>query len=165
MAYDLAFSEQRRPSHSQKWQWQKFIQGITAKNLKDKIVQFWQSYYQSQNQIRRIATIYAITVLILWFVGIVLYRLYYPDISIQEAFYATAILLLGGYGDLFGGVEFASQSKPSDAIPWWLRFFSLGLTLTGQAFVGVLYTLLTDALVTSRFHFFNSRPPYHNATI
>ncbi|MEH2286307.1 potassium channel family protein [Nostoc sp.] len=159
VAYDLAFSEQRRQSHSQKWQCQQFIQGITAKNLKDKIVQFWQSYYQSQNQIRRIATIYAITVLMLWLVGIILYRLYYPDISIQEAFYATAILLLGGYGDLFGGVEFASQSKPSDAIPWWLRFFSLGLTLTGQAFVGVLYALLTDALVTSRFHFFNSRPP------
>ena len=159
VAYDLAFSEQRRQSYSQKWQWQQFIQGITAKNLKEKIAQFWQSYYQSQNQIRRIATIYAITVLILWLVGIILYRLYYPEITIQEAFYATAVLLLGGYGDLFGGVEFASQSKPSDDIPWWLRLFSLGLTLTGQAFVGVLYAVLTDALVTSRFHFFNSRPP------
>ncbi|MEH1907076.1 MAG: NAD-binding protein [Nostoc sp.] len=159
VAYDLAFSEQHRKSHRQKWQWQHFIQGITAKNLKDKIAQFWQSYYQSQNQIRRIATIYAITVFILWLVGIVLYRLYYPDISLEEAFYATGVLLLGGYGDLFGGVKFTSQPQPSDHMPWWLRLFSLGLTLTGQAFVGVLYALLTDALVTSRFHFFNSRPP------
>ncbi|MEH2001369.1 MAG: NAD-binding protein [Nostoc sp.] len=160
VAYDLALSEQHRKSHNQRWQWQQFIQGITAKNLKDKIAQFWQSYYQSQNQIRRIATIYAITVLILWLAGIVLYRLYYPHITLQEAFYATAVLLLGGYGDLFGGVEFSSsQLEPSGHIPWWLRLFSLGLTLTGQAFVGVLYALLTDALVTSRFHFFNSRPP------
>ncbi|WP_298908526.1 TrkA family potassium uptake protein [uncultured Nostoc sp.] len=159
IAYELALSEQHRKSHSQKWQWQQFVQGITAKNIKDKIALFWQSYYQSQNQIRRIATIYAITVLILWLVGIILYRLYYPNITLQEALYATAVLLLGGYGDLFGGVEFASQSQLSDHMPWWLRLFSLGLTLTGQAFVGVLYALLTDALVTSRFQFFNSRPP------
>jgi Trk K+ transport system NAD-binding subunit len=159
VAYELAFSGQHRQSHNQSSRWQQFVRSITAKNLKDKIVQFWQSYYQSQNQIRRIGTIYAITVLILWFLGIVLYRLYYPDITLQEAFYATAVLLLGGYGDLFGGVEFASASKPSEDMPWWLRLFSLGLTLAGQAFVGVLYALLTDALVTSRFRFFNSRPP------
>ncbi|MEH2318814.1 potassium channel family protein [Nostoc sp.] len=159
VAYDLALSEQHRKSHRQRWQWQQFIQGITAKNLKDKIAHFWQSYYQSQNQIRRIATIYAITVLVLWLVGIVLYRLYYPHISLEEAFYATGVLLLGGYGDLFGGVEFTSQPEPSNQMPWWLRLFSLGMTLTGQAFVGVLYALVTDALVTSRFQFFNSRPP------
>ncbi|MFN6463003.1 MAG: potassium channel family protein [Nostoc sp. DedVER02] len=159
VAYELALSEQHTNKSYRHWQWQEFFQGIKAKNLKQKIVQFWQSYYQSQNQIRRIATIYGITVIILWFVGIILYRLYYPDITLQEAFYATAVLLLGGYGDLFGGVEFRSQSEPSDHIPWWLRFFSLGLTLTGQAFVGVLYALVTDALVTSRFQFFNSRPP------
>ncbi|MEH2234984.1 potassium channel family protein [Nostoc sp.] len=160
VAYELALSEEyTNKSHRQGWQWQEFVQGITAKNLKQKIVQFWQSYYQSQNQIRRIATIYAITVLVLWLVGIVLYRLYYPHISLEEAFYATGVLLLGGYGDLFGAVEFKSQPEPSNQMPWWLRLFSLGMTLTGQAFVGVLYALVTDALVTSRFQFFNSRPP------
>ncbi|MEH1791570.1 potassium channel family protein [Nostoc sp.] len=160
VAYELALSEQHtNKSYRQSWHWQEFLQGITAKNLKQEIVQLWQSYYQSQNQIRRIATIYAITVLILWLVAIVLYRLYYPDINLQEAFYGTAVLLLGGYGDLFGGVKFKSQPEPSVDMPWWLRLFSLGLTLTGQAFVGVLYALVTDALVTSRFHFFNSRPP------
>ncbi|MDZ8055632.1 MAG: potassium channel family protein [Aulosira sp. ZfuVER01] len=160
VAYELALSEQDTKNyHRQKWQWQQFFHSITPKNLLQKLGQFWQSYYQSQNQIRRIATIYAITVLTLWLLGIVLYRLYYPQITLQEAFYATAILLLGGYGDLFGGVEFASQAQPSDQMPWWLRLFSLGLTLTGQAFVGVLYALLTDALVTSRFQFFNSHPP------
>jgi Trk K+ transport system NAD-binding subunit len=85
VAYELALSEQHlNKSYRQSWQWQEFVQGIAAKNLKQKIIQFWQSYYQSQNQIRRIATIYAITVLILWFLGIVLYRLYYPDITLQE---------------------------------------------------------------------------------
>ncbi|BAU63251.1 TrkA domain-containing protein [Stanieria sp. NIES-3757] len=157
---ELALVEQplRRVNHS-KWRWQKIFQDITAKNLWQQIVEFWQSYYQSQNQIRRIATIYAITVFILWFLGIFIYRFYYPGITFQEAFYATAVLLLGGYGDLFGNVKFTSQLQASESMPWWLRLFSLGLTLIGQAFVGVLYALLTDALVTSRFQFFNSAPP------
>jgi Trk K+ transport system NAD-binding subunit len=159
VAEDLTLSEHLRESQRSRWQWQQFVRGITPKNLKEKIVRFWQSYYQSQNQIRRIATIYAITVLILWLLGIVLYRLYYPQITLLEAFYATAVLLLGGYGDLFGSVKFASQPLPSDHMPWWLRLFSLGLTLTGQAFVGVLYALLTDALVASRFQFLNRHPP------
>lgn len=157
---ELALLEQplRKVNHP-KWQWQKFFLNLTAKNLWQQIVEFWQSYYQSQNQIRRIATIYAITVFILWFLGIFIYRFYYPGITFQEAFYATAVLLLGGYGDLFGNVKFTSQLQASEYMPWWLRLFSLGLTLIGQAFVGVLYALLTDALVTSRFQFFNSAPP------
>lgn len=161
VAYELDLSEEdTKKYHRKRWQWKQFLQGITPQNLWQKIARFWQSYYRSQNQIRRIATLYAMTVIILWFIGIILYRLYYPNISLEEAFYATAVLLLGGYGDLFGGVEFASPPvQTSDYIPWWLRLFSLGLTLTGQAFVGVLYALLTDALVTSRFQFFNPHPP------
>ncbi|WP_138501300.1 potassium channel family protein [Nostoc sp. PA-18-2419] len=159
VAQDLALSEEyTSESQDSWWQWQEFLQAIAPKNLKQKIIRFWQSYYQSQNQIRRIATIYAITVLLLWLVGIILFCLYYPHITVQEAFYATAVLLLGGYGDLFGGVKFASQPQPSDNISWWLRLFSLGLTLTGQAFVGILYALLTDALVTSKFQFFKRHP-------
>ena len=161
VAYELyLFEQDTKKYHRQRWQWQQFIQGITPQHLWQKVARFWQSYYRSQNQIRRIATIYAITVIILWLFGIILYRFYYPNITLEEAFYATAVLLLGGYGDLFGGVEFASPPvQTSDYIPWWLRLFSLGLGLTGQAFVGVLYALLTDALVTSRFQFFNSHPP------
>lgn len=137
----------------------KFICSITLQNLKHKIIRFWQSYYQNQSQIRQVATIYLFTVIFLWLGGIILYTLYFPDITIQEAFFATAVLLLGGYGDLFGGVKYTSQAPPSEHMPWWLRFFSLGLTLAGEAFVGVLYATVTDALLGSKFRFFNGRPP------
>ncbi len=136
----------------------KILLGITIKNLKQKLAKFWQSYYQNQSQIRQVATIYLMTVFVLWFTGIVLYSLYFPEITTQEAFFATAVLLLGGYGDLFGGVKYASQPLPSENMPWWLRLFSLGLTLTGKAFVGVLYATVTDALLGSKFRFFSRRP-------
>lgn len=60
---------------------------------------------------------------------------------------------VGGYDELFGELplEFA--------IPWWLQWFSLFLTLAGTAFVGVLYALLTEALLSARFQFVTQRPP------
>lgn len=139
--------------------WSAIIQSIAPKKLKQKLAQIWSDNYQIQNQIRQVATIYALAVLLLWLCGIVLYSLYYPGINIVEAFYATAVLLLGGYGDLFGSVEFATQPVAAQQMPYWLRLFSFGLSLTGEAFVGVLYALLTASLLTSRFQFFNSRPP------
>ncbi len=125
-------------------------------NIKQKLVEFWQS--TAQYQTRRVAIICGVAVSVLWVLGIVLYSLHYPEIRFAEAFYAPVILLLGGYGDLFGGVEFAAQSTSAEQMPSWLRLFSLGLTLAGTAFVGVLYALLTEALLTAKFQFKN-RPP------
>jgi Trk K+ transport system NAD-binding subunit len=95
------------------------------------LFQFWQLGFRSQ--VRRVAVLYGITVLLLLAIGTFLFQAYYPGISCWAAFFDTAILLLGGYGDLFGNFQ---QLEP---IPWWLRLFSLGLTLVGTAFVGVLY--------------------------
>jgi Trk K+ transport system NAD-binding subunit len=115
------------------------------------LFQFWQLGWQSQ--VRRVALLYSITVLILLAIGTFLFEIYYPGISLWAAFFDTAILLLGGYGDLFGNFQ---QLEP---IPWWLRLFALGLTLVGTAFVGVLYAILTQALLASKFQFIQHRPP------
>ncbi len=115
------------------------------------LVQFSQLGLQSQ--VRRVAVLYGITVLILLLIGTLLFHQYYPGISLRAAFFDTAILLLGGYGDLFGNFH---QLEP---IPWWLRLFALGLTIAGTAFVGVLYAILTEALLSSKFQFIQHRPP------
>jgi Trk K+ transport system NAD-binding subunit len=134
-----------------RWQfWQEIAQVLSWGNLKQKLTAFWQSNYQ--HQARRVAVICGITVLILLLCGTLLFHWNYP-ITLRDAFYATAILLLGGYGDLFG------QLKLTIPIPWWLQLFSLGLTLVGTAFVGVLYALLTETLLTARFQLLRRRPP------
>lgn len=130
--------------------WQEISQTLSWGNLKQKLTAFWQSNYQ--HQVRRVAVICCITVLILLLCGTMLFHWNY-SITLRDAFYATAILLLGGYGDLFG------QLKLTMPIPWWLQLFSLGLTLAGTAFVGVLYALLTEALLTTRFQLLKRRPP------
>jgi Trk K+ transport system NAD-binding subunit len=115
------------------------------------LAQFWQLGWRSQ--VRRVAILYGMTVLVLLAIGTVLFQAYYPGISFWAAFFDTAILLLGGYGDLFGNFQ---QLEP---IPWWLRLFALGLTIAGTAFVGVLYAILTQALLSSKFQFIQHRPP------
>ncbi|MBE9127961.1 MULTISPECIES: potassium channel family protein [unclassified Coleofasciculus] len=136
--------------------WRRIAQRIVWKNLQPRLRKFWQLSYQYQT--RRVAFICGITVLFLLLCGTGLFGWYYPDITVRDAFYATAVLLLGGYGDLFGELP---QTAP---MPGWLQLFSLGLTLAGTAFVGVLYALLTETLLTARFQFYRRRPsvPQHN---
>jgi Trk K+ transport system NAD-binding subunit len=121
------------------------------KQLRRQLAQFWQLSFQQQ--VRRVAIVCGVIVLILLVIGTFLFRWHYRGINFLEAFYTTVILLLGGYGDLFGGFE------TGDSIPWWLQLFSLGLSLAGTAFVGVLYALLTEALLSSKFQFVQRRPP------
>ncbi len=141
------------------WQqlWQEIVLGRKWNNFKQKITHLFQTSHRYQSL--RVAIICGMTVLFLWCFGTFIYILNYPESNVIEAFYATAVLLLGGYGDLFGGINFKTPPEQAQNMPGWLRLFSLGLTLIGIGFVGVLYALLTDALLSSRFQFFNSYQP------
>ncbi|MDJ1184399.1 NAD-binding protein [Roseofilum casamattae] len=120
----------------------------------------WQNTYGDRwrhmvifQGIQSIAPICTIITIVLSIVGTFVFKSYYPDLSWLDAFYATAILLLGGYGDLFGNLE------PAVKIPAWLQLFSFSLTLVGTAFVGVLYALLTEALLSYKFNLLRRSPP------
>ena len=119
--------------------------------LKQQFRQFWQASFQQQ--VRRVAFACGLTVLLLLFVGTWLLHQSYPGLTFKSAFYGTAILLLGGYGDLFGNLQ---ESAP---IPWWLQLFALGTTVAGTVFVGVLYAVMTEALLSSKFQLAKRRPP------
>ncbi len=127
---------------------------VTIANLykfaRSKFTQFWQLNFQQQ--IRRVALICCAIVVMLLTIATVLFHQYYPNTTWRSAFYGSAILLLGGYGDLFGNFE------ANKTIPWWLQSFALCLSLTGTAFVGVLYAVLTEALLSSKFQFAKQRP-------
>ncbi len=127
----------------------KAIPRALGRHLQQQLRQFWQWMYQYQTH--RVAVICGATVLTLLICGTILFRWEY-SIDWQAAFNATATLLLGGYGDLFGDI------RPETPLSLGLQVFSLILALAGTAFIGVLYALLIEMLLTSRFHF-RSRPP------
>lgn len=119
--------------------------------LKERLGEFWALSFQQQG--RRVASICGLTVLGLLVLGAFLFHEYDPTISLGQAFYISFILLLGGYADLFG------EFPPIQVIPDWLQLFALTLTVAGTAFVGVLYALLTETLLSSKFQFAKRRPP------
>ncbi|MEL6320732.1 MAG: NAD-binding protein [Cyanobacteria bacterium J06626_14] len=133
--------------------WQtKIKEGLQQLNGFEAIQRLWSSS-DPQDQIQRVALICGMTVIVLLVTGTILLRLFYPNTSVINAFFATAVLLLGGYGDRFDDFQIDIQ------IPVWLRLFGLLLTLAGTAFVGVLYALLTEKLLTLRLQFLEKRPP------
>ncbi|MDB9312010.1 NAD-binding protein [Spirulina sp. CS-785/01] len=130
--------------------WQHLWQQFTWRNVQQQLSQFWQLSFQQQ--LRRVSLFSGFIILCLLGLGTILFHLYTPETSLVTAFYYTAILLLGGYGDLF-----SNFAQPD--IPWQLQLFALSLTIAGTAFVGVLYALLTEALLSSQFQFTKKRPP------
>ncbi|BAQ63380.1 TrkA family potassium uptake protein [Geminocystis sp. NIES-3709] len=120
-------------------------------NIKPKLIKFWK--LNRKEKIKGVGIFASIIVFILLIIGTFLFKHYAENATYISSFYVTAILLLGGYADLFGSIE------PVQEIPQWLQLFSLTLTLTGTAFVGVLYALLTETLLSSKFQFVTKRLP------
>lgn len=121
------------------------------KYIPKKLIRFW--HFNIHQPVRRVALFCGLIVLFLLIFSTILLHLSYPNTTLLSAFSATAILLLGGYSDLFGEIE------QIDDIPAWLQLYSLGLTIAGIAFVGVLYALVTQALLSAKFQFLKNRPP------
>ncbi|EKQ70214.1 K+ transport system, NAD-binding component [Leptolyngbyaceae cyanobacterium JSC-12] len=132
--------------------WKLGLQSLSYPYLKRQVIRFWHSteHYRAH----RVATICGLLTLFLLTIGTVFLHLEYPDVSFREALSASFSLLLGGYSDIFGGLN-SDDSQVSGTS----QLLGVVLTLAGTAFVGVLYALLTEALLTSKFQFFKNRPP------
>ncbi|WP_448561565.1 potassium channel family protein [Trichothermofontia sp.] len=156
-------ADRRWPSSSQTesrfWHHQAIAVGQHLLTSPQPLAYLWQSLQRlwqqgASNQIQRVVMVCSLMILSLLFLGTALIYSYFPHpISWHEAFHATVVLLLGGYGDVFGGIEV--DASP----PKWLQSFSLSLTLIGTIFVGVVYALLTEKLLTAQFQFLARRPP------
>lgn len=132
--------------------WQRLTFWLNPSNWKQQLIRLWQS--TEQYRARRVALICGTLTLLLLAIGTVLLQLEYPTISFRETLSAVFSLLLGGYSDIFGGLNPAGSENT-----WTSQLLGVVLTLAGTAFVGVLYALLTEALLTSKFQFFKNRPP------
>ncbi len=128
---------------------------LNWKTLKSILQQFWVDTQQTPTQ--QVALLSGATMFGLFLVGALLYKLQYSDINLQDALNVSLVLILGGYDNLFG------QRKLPFPVPLWLHLFSIGLTIVGTVFVGILYALLTERVLVSRFQFLKRRPPVPKA--
>jgi Trk K+ transport system NAD-binding subunit len=130
--------------------WQQWLSRLSKQRIYSQLQQFWDRL--ATRRTLQLALACGLVVVLLMMIGTGLYWLTYPSANLLEAFHASAVLLLGGYGDVFGGVKLDRK------VPLLLQLFSLGMALAGTAVVGVIYALLTENLLSARFHFLARRP-------
>ncbi len=128
--------------------WQEIDPTLLWQNLRQTLHQFWRETTQTQ----RVALLSSIGMFSLFVSGTILYRLQYPDLTLQDALNVSLVLVLGGFDNLFGDL------KLPFVVPWWLHLFSVGMTVAGTIFVGILYATLTERLLAARFQFLKRRP-------
>lgn len=138
------------PHENRLQQLQKTWQALSSGGINRYIKQGWR--WVQANQIRRLVAVGLITALLLGVVGTLLIKASVPGMTWQKAISTGVILLLGGYGDVFGGLV-------NDPIPWSVQLVSLLITLISLLFVLGVVSLVADNLLSSRFEFLRKRPP------
>jgi len=117
---------------------------------REKLDTFWEATAQQQS--KRVATVMGLFVLVLLVVGMGILLASGRVDGPLEAAYATLMLLLGSYDALLD-----LQSR--DPVPHWLQAMHLTYTLAGTASIAVLYALLTESLLSTKFQLPQRRPP------
>jgi Trk K+ transport system NAD-binding subunit len=141
-----------------KFNWQKVVQKfetLAKLDWRRNVASAWNWVYQEQT--RRVITLGLLTGLILGVVGAVVLKLNIDNMSWQAAISNTIILLLGGYGDVFGG--FATTVP----IPFWVQFICLVITAFSLLFILSILGLIADRIISSKFEFLQRRSPIPEA--
>ncbi len=151
------FDSATAPAMHQRLSWL-FTRLLNPLHWYDRWRHFWRQ--SAQRQSLRVALILGLTVLFLLLSGTLLFDFFYPGAALHADLFAVTVLLLGGYGDMFGTFE----ETPA---PDWLQAYGLFLSLVGIALVGVLYALVTEFLLHSKFQFMLRRPavPPHDHVV
>ncbi len=105
----------------------------------------------SEQSLERVVAIALLTALVLWMTGSILLKFTVPGVTWVRAIVLGAVLLLGGFGDVFGG--FAPSGTPG-----WVQLICLVITLASIVVVLGVSGLVADQLLSSRFAFLQKRP-------
>jgi len=121
---------------------------FTIAQLKSKAIQLWQEGTQTQ----RVAIVSTGVMIVLFLMGAILYKLHDPTLGVKDAINIALVLIIGGFDNLFG------QFHLEASMPWWLYLFSFLMTIAGTIFTGILFAILTERILVSRFQFARRRP-------
>lgn len=143
---DLSLQRQSRSRLRSLWQ---NIKTRIEGNFSQKMTPLWE--WVQEQQARPIVAISLLIGLVLWIVSAVLLKFNVPNITWEKAITAGVILLLGGFGDIFGGLE-------EDPIPLWVKLICLLITGISILFLLGVLGLIADSLLTYRFESRTPRP-------
>ncbi len=140
------------PTTPPQWsQWRQRLQRFIQGNWRQGGQQFWR--WVKGDRTRRVTSLGFFIAFLLGILGAVLLRFTVEGMTWQEAISSAVILLLGGYGDVFGGLAL------STTVPWWVQAICLLITAASILFFLSVLGLLADRLLSARFEFLQRRPP------
>jgi voltage-gated potassium channel Kch len=96
--------------------WRK-VRYLSGYHVGQKLMNWWQ--VTAQQPTRRVATVVGVTMLALWLIGTLIFKLTNPPISLLLALYTAGVMLLGSYDTVFGALN------PQDSFPVWMRIMNL----------------------------------------
>ncbi|MGQ9870502.1 NAD-binding protein [Leptodesmis sp.] len=138
------------------WQWLgQHVQRLAPGNWRLAVTRAWN--WINRERTRRLTGLGFLLAFLLGILGAVLLKLTVEGMTWQAAISSAVILLLGGYGDVFGGLEVIVP------IPWWVQVICLLITAISILFVLSVLGLLADRLLSTRFEFLRRRPPIPQA--
>jgi Trk K+ transport system NAD-binding subunit len=134
--------------------WQRFWQKVertAQRGIRQTFREAW--HWVNALRVRQVIVAGSGFAIALWVVGVALLMATVPKIGFGKAASTAAILLLGGYGDIFGGL-----ADPTLPIEPWVQFICWLITIASLASVLGILGLITDSLLSSRFDFWRKRP-------
>jgi Trk K+ transport system NAD-binding subunit len=136
-----------KPINKNIWQqlW-RFMHG----NWYQRLQQLWQWF--SEHRTRLIVALGIVVGFLLWAIGSLTLKFNVESLTWQKAMSNGVILLLGGYGDVFGGLD-------EDPVPGWVKLVCFLITLLSLLFVLGVLGLVADRVISSRFDLWLRRPP------
>lgn len=131
--------------------WRQLLRPLTQASLQTQ----WQRIRQEiqQNQTQQVALLCGGLMFSLFCLGTVLFKLSYSNVHWQDALNVALVLAIGGFDNIFGQIELPFP------VPWWLYLYSISLTVAGTVFVGILYAMLTERVLSARFQLLRRRAP------
>jgi Trk K+ transport system NAD-binding subunit len=129
---------------------QSFLKTLFKSGLKIDRQQF--ARWLNQDSTRKLTTVGSITAVLLWLLGAVTLRFNIPKMTWQKAFSSSVILLLGGYGDVFGGLE-------PEQIPAWVQVVCFAITIVSLLFILGVLGILAENVLSSRLEMFRRQLP------
>lgn len=92
---------------------------------------------------RMLAGLGCLLALLLWLAATLLLKSTVPGMTWLKATASGVILMLGGFGDVFGGLQ-------DDPVPWWVLAACLLITLTSILFILGAFGLIAEGILSAR---------------
>src|SRR5271165_121485 len=126
--------------------WQFFRSYFVARQWRE-LPKRLRGVWSEASQASRVIALCGLLMILLALATSLLYKVAYPDESVEDVLNVGAVLLLAGYGNLF------AQRKLPFAISPALLLFSLLVSIAGTVATGVLYAYLTGKVLAARLQF------------